>query len=302
MMRSPRVGGGSMFRAASRVVSGKEAFSFGSSTARDNGAESRTVRFPSPPPSASASSTTFGDVASVWSDWESVEHEVEREEGEMEGESGYLDRVPSPEEVEVAIWSLQQISIPSVLPQERDDDENSDSGTAESEVVSVPRMSASAESESDWIEPVFHVCSEISSSSNNRQKALEAFHQLKVNPSIQRMVASLSSDQAVWDAVMKNEAVQEIKKSFCEGISDAKLPETTGPVENIFSALGNVFNNTKTTVMELVEKVTTFVNNLVHSSEKKGEEKSEYFADAVKSSLMLSIFVFLIVIVGRLQK
>ncbi|KAJ1702271.1 hypothetical protein LUZ63_002050 [Rhynchospora breviuscula] len=294
MMRSPRMGGGSMFRAASQVVSGKEAFSFGGaggSMARDGGGDGRIVRFPSPPPSASASSTTFADVAAVWSDWESVDAEVEeREEGEMEGELGSLDRVPSPEEVGAAIWSLQQISIPSVLPQERDDDENSDSGTAKTEFVS------------DWIEPAFHACSEISSSSNNRQKALEAFHQLKVNPSIQRMVASLSSDQAVWDAVMKNEAVQEIKKSFCEGISDAKIPDTTGPVESIFSALGSVFNNTKTTVMELVEKVTTFVNNLVSSSEKKGDEKSEFFADAVKSSLMLSIFVFLIVIVGRLQK
>jgi hypothetical protein len=54
--------------------------------------------------------------------------------------------------------------------------------------------------------------------------------------------------------------------------------------------------------MELIEKVTTFVNNLVHSSEKKGNEESEFFADAVKSSLMLSVFVFLIVIVGRLEK
>lgn len=32
------------------------------------------------------------------------------------------------------------------------------------------------------------------------------------------MVVSLSSDKAVWDAVMKNEAVQEIKKSLSEGI------------------------------------------------------------------------------------
>ncbi|KAJ4811885.1 UvrABC system protein C [Rhynchospora pubera] len=296
MMRSPR-----MYRAASRVVSGKEAFSFGAaggSTARDGSGDGRVVSVPSPPPSASASSTTFADVAAVWSDWESVDpEEVEREEGEMERELG-LDRAPSPDELRAAMWSLQQISI---LPQERDDDENSDSGTAEMD-VSVPRMLSSAESESDWIEPAIHACSEISSSSNNRQKALEAFHQLKVNPSIQRMVASLSSDQAVWDVVMKNEAVQEIKKSFCEGISDAKIPDSTGPVESIFSALGSVFNNTKTTVMELVEKVTTFVNNLVHSSENKGDEKSEFFADAVKSSLMLSIFVFLIVIVGRLQK
>lgn len=32
------------------------------------------------------------------------------------------------------------------------------------------------------------------------------------------MVASLSSDKAVWDAVMNNEAVKELKESFYTGL------------------------------------------------------------------------------------
>ncbi|KDO38100.1 hypothetical protein CISIN_1g035288mg [Citrus sinensis] len=33
-------------------------------------------------------------------------------------------------------------------------------------------------------------------------------------PLFQRMVISLSSDKAVWNAVLNNEAVQELKESF----------------------------------------------------------------------------------------
>lgn len=90
--------------------------------------------------------------------------------------------------------------------------------------------------------------------------------------------------------------------SYAAGVADAKGRDSTGPLEAIVSALGSLYSNTKTTITELIEKVTTFVNNLVHSSEKKGNEESEFFSDAVKSSLMLSVFVFLIVILGRLQK
>lgn len=36
---------------------------------------------------------------------------------------------------------------------------------------------------------------------------------------MQRMVISLSSDKAVWDAVMNNEVVREIKEMYNNGIS-----------------------------------------------------------------------------------
>jgi hypothetical protein len=36
--------------------------------------------------------------------------------------------------------------------------------------------------------------------------------------SMQKMVMSLSCDRAVWDAVMNNEAVQEFRRSFQDGM------------------------------------------------------------------------------------
>lgn len=40
---------------------------------------------------------------------------------------------------------------------------------------------------------------------------------------MQRMVVSLSSDAAVWDAVMNNEVVQQLRRSFHEGICKKKF-------------------------------------------------------------------------------
>jgi hypothetical protein len=114
MMRSSRMGGGSMLRA------GKEAFSIGagSSTARGGGADVRKVSVPSPLPPTAATSPTFAGGSAAWSDWENVHPEVEREEGEAEEELPefwYLETVPRSEEIEAAIWNLQQLVPFSIL-------------------------------------------------------------------------------------------------------------------------------------------------------------------------------------------
>lgn len=42
---------------------------------------------------------------------------------------------------------------------------------------------------------------------------------------MQSMVVSISSDKAVWDAVMNNKTVQELKKTFLEGIFQRRDPK-----------------------------------------------------------------------------
>lgn len=101
-----------MLRAASRVVSGKEAFSFGagSSTARGGGAELRTVNVPSPLPPAATTSPTLAGEEAAWNEWETINPE-EGETGQEVGSHEFwlLETMPSSEEVEAAIWSLQQL-------------------------------------------------------------------------------------------------------------------------------------------------------------------------------------------------
>ncbi|CAN1290868.1 hypothetical protein LINPERPRIM_LOCUS20891, partial [Linum perenne] len=44
-----------------------------------------------------------------------------------------------------------------------------------------------------------------------------AFHLLQSDQSVQRMVTSLSSDAAIWDAVMNNEVVRELSQAYYPG-------------------------------------------------------------------------------------
>ncbi|PRQ33503.1 hypothetical protein RchiOBHm_Chr5g0058361 [Rosa chinensis] len=68
--------------------------------------------------------------------------------------------------------------------------------------------------ESDWMEPYVYLCN---SQPQGRQRVYEAFSLLQNESSVQRIVVSLSYDRAVWDAVMNNEVVRELRESFYAG-------------------------------------------------------------------------------------
>ncbi|KAJ3680609.1 hypothetical protein LUZ60_016887 [Juncus effusus] len=304
MMKPPRMGGGSMLRSVSRVISGNESLSSSSvlPPAKADG-DVRPLRVPSP------TFTAMAAGAAALAEWEAVG--LDEGEGE-EGGSGFgerwvFGRVPSSDEVQAAVLSLQQMSIHSSFYGD-DENKNLEKNTEEQERVSIPRSNrSSAEistgSESDWMEPTFHACNQLSSSSSkDRQKVLEAFRLLQTSPSVQKMVVSLSSDEAVWDAVMKNEVVQELRKSLEEGISEGKKKKKDeGPFENLAAALGRIFGTTRTKLMEFFQNISNIVNEIFHrsASEENDDERMGSFAEAVRSSLMLSVVVFLIIIVTR---
>ncbi|KAH9673672.1 hypothetical protein KPL70_018188 [Citrus sinensis] len=70
------------------------------------------------------------------------------------------------------------------------------------------------DTELDWIEPSLCLSNSRMLQPYPADRVYDAFHLLQTEPSIQRMVISLSSDKAVWNAVLNNEAVQELKESF----------------------------------------------------------------------------------------
>ncbi|URE06476.1 hypothetical protein MUK42_27360 [Musa troglodytarum] len=107
----------------------------------------------------------------------------------------------------------------------------------------------STESESDWIEPAMHLFSSNSSQSKQCEKVYDAFNLLKISPSIQRMVVSLSSDKAMWDAVMKKEAVQELKKCFCE-VGDDETASADGDPDIAIGTLRWILHSTKAKVRD----------------------------------------------------
>ncbi|KAG1359267.1 hypothetical protein COCNU_08G007130 [Cocos nucifera] len=175
--------------------------------------------------------------------------------------------------------------------------------------------------------------------SQGGEKIFNAFDLLQSNPSVQRMVVSLSSDKAVWEAVMRNRAVQELKKSFSAGFqfttfddmllgigsplvlsvpSDAYLVQYarkhsalvsfgsteqqrfSGDPDIITKILGWILENTMTKIVDFIDKITKLVNELFHPGER--EKDMEVFDDLLRSSFMLSVMVLIVVVVTRIQR
>ncbi|EMS53732.1 hypothetical protein TRIUR3_24555 [Triticum urartu] len=83
------------------------------------------------------------------------------------------------------------------------------------------------------------------------QNVLDAFQLLKEDASVQKMVMALSTDKAVWDAVMNNEVVQEFKKSF----QDAKETDNKGSSSAPPGMMQWVLENTQAKIKEFLEKI-----------------------------------------------
>ncbi|MQL80261.1 hypothetical protein Taro_012706 [Colocasia esculenta] len=116
-----------------------------------------------------------------------------------------------------------------------------------------------------------------------------------------RTVLSLSSDKAVWDAVLKNEAVKELRESiFAAGNAKSR---SSGDGHDVLARLLEwIIECAKAKVMELAKKIAKTVNELLSFHEKDKLGEMDLSEDALRSSFMLSILVFILVIITRFQK
>ncbi|XP_042496102.1 uncharacterized protein LOC122075208 isoform X2 [Macadamia integrifolia] len=162
------------------------------------------------------------------------------------------------------------------------------------------RVADPARSELVGIESNLHLYNPKLSQSHRYGWVYEAFHLLQTQPSIQRMVTSLSSDKAVWDAVLNNEVVKKLKESLCIA-EDSSSPSSDGSPDIAASILKWILDHTKAKVMELIEKLTKLVNDVFECPQKENNTaaNTDRFEDRLRSSLMLSILVLLIVVVTR---
>ncbi|XP_058205744.1 uncharacterized protein LOC131319499 isoform X3 [Rhododendron vialii] len=242
-----------------------------------------------------------------WDEFEWVY--VDGAEDETSSSYGFNDDfvfrpVPSKDEVQNAVLSIQQVLDPTSfskfikgrLPY------NSDNDVAEE--IASPRMNrvSSVGQELDWIEPSFHLCNPRMLQYRGCDRVYNAFHLLHTDPSIQMMVMSLSSDKAVWDAVLNNEVVRELRESLIKGFDS--VPENQSDRSDVFNAAADIlnwiFNNTKAEVLKLMEKITKLVNGLFQSREDETTGgATEPIEGKLQTSLMLTIVVLLIVVVTR---
>ncbi|CAK9310804.1 unnamed protein product [Citrullus colocynthis] len=205
--------------------------------------------------------------------------------------------VPSLDEVHGAVSAIHQVF----------GQENDEAGRVGKYTGLVNRVSPVG-SEVDWVEP----CLELQLGGRGVQRFYDAFHLLQTDPSVQRMVMSVSSDKAVWDAIMNNEAVQHLRNSFYEAKDeapqDSEESSTDGPSNNESTNVVRwIFDNTKTKVMEVIERITELMNHLFQNGngnddKKRRGEGRDLLEEKLITSFLISIVVLLVVMVTRAHK
>ncbi|XP_071707507.1 uncharacterized protein [Rutidosis leptorrhynchoides] len=157
----------------------------------------------------------------------------------------------------------------------------------------------------DWIEPSTSLMQ-----SSGSQSVYDAFRLLQTEPSVKKMVISLASDKSVWEAIMNNEAVRELRDSVDEGRSE-KVESSEDLI--ISYVIRWIMINMKTKVMEVFENITETVNRLLFqsSSEYKKNAKGDGatnevaagpFEKKLRSSFLLTVMTILIIVVSRASR
>lgn len=161
--------------------------------------------------------------------------------------------------------------------------------------------SASSGPELKWLQPLLGSCDLLT---QGYGMAVDTFRLLLTDPSVKRLAVSLSSDEAVWDAVMNNELVRKLRHSpFLAGTPRLVLSDKEPNLGS--DILRWILEITKAKVMELIDKFQLLMNE-VFSLDDKGKASEETLGpgnleDKLRSSLLLSLVILLIVILGRLH-
>ncbi|XVE76896.1 hypothetical protein DITRI_Ditri13aG0017300 [Diplodiscus trichospermus] len=151
-----------------------------------------------------------------------------------------------------------------------------------------------------WMQPVLNSCDSRLLLSQGIT-VYDAFILLLSEPSIKRLVVSLSSDKAVWDAIMNNEVVRKLCDFPQPAVENGRAWNSTAEAD-----LGNndilqwILDMAKTKVTELVLKFLSLLNEVLRR-EKPDEQTRDHLDEKIRSSLLLSIVILLIVIVARVQ-
>ncbi|XP_047077205.1 uncharacterized protein LOC124687468 [Lolium rigidum] len=261
------------------------------------------LRATSPPPPSAVAAAACWESRTLRrdgeDDWEEVVAGVGVEGPAASGEPDVDDdyRVvfwspPTGDEVRAAFSSIQEVF------------ENSfgvDPDETEKQIALLSTSGYSSSSNSsgsdDWVEPAAYVLNSTALLTREHRTVLDAFRLLQRDPNVQKMVMSLSSDRTVWDAVMNNEAVQEFRRSFQDGKENNRKGccSSVGPA----GVLKWILGNTQAKIVEFFDNIVKIVSMLFHPQSE--EDKPDLYSDAVKVSFMLSVFVFIVVAIARIN-
>ncbi|WCJ31315.1 hypothetical protein M5689_012818 [Euphorbia peplus] len=148
------------------------------------------------------------------------------------------------------------------------------------------------------------------------KSAVKAFALLNESPQTQTIVASIASDPNVWDAVFKNEALQQFLQSqkTNEDLQNVESPERFTELSDVASEVGSSESSTiddilekiKLSVVEMANNISNFVQNIFSFSAENnsaaGEKDSQpsFFNNAMGASVLgLAVMVIMMVVMKR---
>ncbi|GAB4858811.1 hypothetical protein Ancab_010289 [Ancistrocladus abbreviatus] len=261
----------------------------------------------------SSSSPTLSHAGTTWEinsspfstdefDWEHVDEVVSERSSGLSDDSVF-GSPPSVHEAEDALSLLQQVLYPVFI---RDRiPSNLDEDVLEQNMSPVTTQRASStSSDSDWIEPSMQLYDWRMLQPHGSNRVCDAFRLLQTESSIQRMVISLSSDKAVWGAVLDNEAVQELRESF-EKEENGSYSSNDSPDNSSTTAasvLRGIFDNMKTKFTEAVSSVMKLVTELFQHPDPENKERNDAFMEKLKALFILTVTVLLIVVATRAHR
>lgn len=155
-----------------------------------------------------------------------------------------------------------------------------------------------------WLQPLLGRCDPAISLSQGQgygRGVYDTFRMLQSDPSVKRLVVSLSSDRAVWEAVINSELVRKLRESLYA--ADNALKHNSDEEPNMAAdILKWILDTTKAKVTELIEKFQALMDQVFKpfdSDQNPTEETRGDLEDKVRSSFLLSIVILVIVVVAR---
>ncbi|KAL4354108.1 hypothetical protein GQ457_06G036190 [Hibiscus cannabinus] len=220
-----------------------------------------------------------------------------------------LGPAPSVAEVQSAVSALQRVAGVS-SPRELIRDKFSYNADKEigcqfpSPGTSLMPRVPSAGSELEWMEPSMQLYDTQASQPCVTNSVYDAFRLLQTDPAVQKMVVSLSSDEAVWNAVLNNETVRELREAYSAAAEDSSSVSSDESFDESSEATNIVkwiLDNTKEKIMGLLDKITKLVNELFKQPPDDETKAADPFDERLRISMVLSVLVLLVVVVNRAQ-
>ncbi|KAG4119453.1 hypothetical protein ERO13_D11G081700v2 [Gossypium hirsutum] len=162
---------------------------------------------------------------------------------------------------------------------------------------------SSSTPEFKWLKPLLDSCHSRGLLCQGLGRVYDGFILLLTEPSVKRLVVSISSDKAVWDAIKNNELVRKLLDLPLPAVENGRPGNSSGEAEPDNDILQWILDFAKAKVTELVLKFQSLLNEVFRSGkrEKPNEETRGQLEEEIRSSLILSIVMLLIVIVARVQ-